>query len=129
MAPGSVGRPWLLLGASLDFAAGLAEALRQITRQAAGCTFRLPTATSSDWECAGASYTLSDNVQRPLERTTDSACTENPRVDVLPDGPLTDCSGSTVLTATVSGGQGPFTFQWTRDGIGMDATRSALSAC
>jgi len=47
--------------------------------------------------------------------TTGSRCTDNPFVNVEPEGPLTECAG-TLLTANVAGGTGPFTFHWTQDG-------------
>jgi hypothetical protein len=64
------------LTASPDFASGLTEALHQIARQVAGCTYRLPPATSSDWECGEVSYTLSDHVLRSLGWATHGACTD-----------------------------------------------------
>jgi hypothetical protein len=49
--------------------------------------------------------------------TTASSCDDNPVVNILPDGPLTVCLNSEpTLTANLSGGVGPFSFQWTRDG-------------
>ncbi len=47
-----------------------------------------------------------------------SACLENPFVDVSPDGPLTACqNGGPTLTANLTGGSGPFHYQWLRDGL------------
>ncbi len=49
--------------------------------------------------------------------TTVSACHDNPYVDVQPDGSSLECamSGFT-LTAVPTGGDGLFSYQWTRDG-------------
>jgi hypothetical protein len=47
--------------------------------------------------------------------TTGSLCTDNPLVDVEPEGPLTECVG-TLLTANLARGTGPFAYNWTRDG-------------
>ncbi len=45
-------------------------------------------------------------------------CSQNPNVDVTPDGLLFLCEGvDQLLTAGVSGGTGPFSYQWTRDGV------------
>ncbi len=49
---------------------------------------------------------------------TASPCADNPAVEVTPDGPLTVCPGALpLLTADTTGGAGPFTYQWTRDGV------------
>ena len=58
------------------------------------------------------------NVDVPGVCTTGSACAENPLVNVLPDGPLNVCLGQQQqLSANLTGGTGPFLYQWTRDGI------------
>jgi hypothetical protein len=54
-------------------------------------------------------------VDVPGACATGSSCVDNPLVDVKPDGPLTECVG-TELTADVTGGTGPFSYQWTRNG-------------
>jgi hypothetical protein len=59
--------------------------------------------------------------------TTVSACSDNPYVDVQPDGPLSGCavSGFT-LNAMTTGGNGSFAYQWTRDGVDIPgATESS----
>lgn len=44
-------------------------------------------------------------------------CPNHPLVDVLPNGPLPVCEGGgQLLTADLTGGSGPFTFQWLEDG-------------
>jgi hypothetical protein len=49
---------------------------------------------------------------------TVSACADNPFVDVQPDGASTVCSISGfALSAEFTGGTGPFSYQWTRDGV------------
>ncbi len=49
--------------------------------------------------------------------TTASSCPENPFVDVTPEGPQTVClPGGPTLTANLTGGTGPFHYQWLRDG-------------
>ncbi len=60
-----------------------------------------------------------------------TTCTDNPdSVDVTPDGPLTLCTGTgQTLTANVTGGTGPFTYQWYRDGTAISgATSSSYTA-
>ena len=55
-----------------------------------------------------------------------SACPNNPLVDVTPDGPLTVCAGHGLeLTASLTGGAGPFAFQWTRDGADLSGATAA----
>ena len=55
----------------------------------------------------------------PGSCATGSACANNPAtVDVTPNGPLTLCAGTgQLLTAGLTGGTGPFTYQWYEDGI------------
>jgi hypothetical protein len=50
--------------------------------------------------------------------TTVSSCSDNPFIDVQPDGSSLACSASGfALTAVPNGGTDPFTYQWTKDGI------------
>jgi len=57
------------------------------------------------------------NVFVPGTCQTGSPCPGNPLVNVTPEGPLNLCPGSSqLLTASLSGGIGPFTYQWTVDG-------------
>jgi hypothetical protein len=50
--------------------------------------------------------------------TTASACADNPFVNVLPDGPMEVCQdGGPTLTAELTGGTGPFDYEWLRDGV------------
>ena len=57
------------------------------------------------------------NVMVPGPCAMGSACPGNPFVDVTPDGPLTLCTGTEQpLAAWLTGGTGPFTYQWTVDG-------------
>jgi hypothetical protein len=81
--------------------------------------------TESGWWIDDISIT---NVDVPGTCTTGSACPENPIVNVVPEGPSTVCRGERqLLTATLSGGSGPFSFQWTRDGIDIaNATGDTL---
>ncbi|MBP7147927.1 MAG: agmatine deiminase family protein [Acidobacteria bacterium] len=53
----------------------------------------------------------------PWAHSFTAICPNHPLVDVLPEGPLPVCEGSgQLLTAALTGGTGPFTFQWLRDG-------------
>ena len=55
-----------------------------------------------------------------------SACADNPFVDVTPQGPLTVCVGESVpLSASLTGGNGPFQYQWTRDGLDIGGATSS----
>jgi hypothetical protein len=59
--------------------------------------------------------------------TTISACSDNPYVDVQPDGLVDACSASGfALTAVPNGGTGPFVYQWTRDGVDIPGANSAI---
>ena len=64
--------------------------------------------------------------QPPVGCTTASACPENPYVDVSPEGPQTVCqNGGPTLTANLTGGTGPFHYQWLRDGLPVPAATGA----
>jgi hypothetical protein len=66
------------------------------------------------------------NADVPGNCTTGSACEDNPFVDVVPEGPITTCEGqSEMLTAELTGGNGPFFYQWTRDGIDIAGADSS----
>jgi len=61
--------------------------------------------------------------------TTISACAENPFVDVQPDAPTTICQGKGFeFAAVTSGGVGPFSFQWTRNGVDIPGATSPTYA-
>ncbi|RLE33282.1 MAG: hypothetical protein DRJ61_07595 [Acidobacteria bacterium] len=62
--------------------------------------------------------------------TATGCCDNNPIVNVTPDGPMTSCVGTAVgLTAQISGGAGPFDYQWYRDGSPISgAVNSTYSA-
>jgi len=47
-------------------------------------------------------------------------CYSNPLVNVVGDGPFTLCEGTDLLlSVNLSGGTGPFQYQWTRDGVDL----------
>ncbi len=85
-----------------------------------GQTVMLRWLMSSDTTVRGTGW-LIDDIEvgfPPGTCATASACADNPIVDVTPDGPLTACPLSIPqLTAELSGGVGPFTYQWYQDGM------------
>lgn len=93
---------------------------------------RLRFLMSSDVSVTGSGWWIDDititQVDVPGACATGSACTENPFVDVEPEGPLTVClREAPALTATTSGGSGTFSYQWTDDGVPIPgATASTL---
>jgi hypothetical protein len=65
----------------------------------------------------------------PSTCATGSACEENPFVDVSPPGPMTLCTGEDqLLTADLSGGTGPFFYQWTQNGLDVPGADAATFA-
>jgi hypothetical protein len=66
------------------------------------------------------------NVDVPGNCTTGSACDDNPFINVIPEGPITTCEGqSEILTADLTGGNGPFDYQWTRDDVDIPGADSS----
>jgi hypothetical protein len=87
-----------------------------------GQVVKLRFALSTDGSQNGAGWWIDDiritQVDVPGACTTGSSCADNPFVDVVPDGPVTVCEGDEqTLTAVLTGGNGPFQYRWTRDGI------------
>lgn len=56
-----------------------------------------------------------------VNATATGCCVNSPSsVTVTPGGPLTLCAGTgQLLSASISGGTGPFGYQWTRDGVNI----------
>jgi len=78
----------------------------------------------------GAGWWIDDiditNVDVPGSCVTGSTCADNPYVDVTPEGPFATCEGQAeTLTAGLTGGNGPFLYQWTRDGIDIAGAESS----
>jgi hypothetical protein len=66
------------------------------------------------------------NVDVPGSCVTGSTCADNPYVNVIPEGPFATCEGQAeTLTAVLTGGNGPFSYQWTRDGIDIAGADSS----
>jgi len=77
---------------------------------------------STDGSVVDAGWWIDDieitHVDVPGVCTTGSSCEENPSVNVLPDGPTEVCLGDDqLLSASLTGGVGPFSYQWIRDGL------------
>jgi agmatine deiminase len=52
-------------------------------------------------------------------------CPDNPLVDVTPDGPLPVCvGGGQLLVTELTGGSGPFSYQWLEDGLEISGATS-----
>jgi agmatine/peptidylarginine deiminase len=61
----------------------------------------------------------------PWAHSFTAICPNHPLVDVTPDGTLAVCSGSVQpLAASLTGGTGPFSFQWTEDGVEIPGATS-----
>jgi len=95
-----------------------------------GSEVLLRFAMSSDTSVIETGWWVDDlsitNVDVPGVCTTGSLCAENPLVNVLPDGPIVACLGDAQqLTANLTGGSGPFVFQWTRDGVDIPGETTA----
>jgi agmatine/peptidylarginine deiminase len=59
-------------------------------------------------------------IGRPDPHEFVAVCPNHPLVDVTPNGPLAVCSGSSQrLTTRLTGGLGPFGYQWSQDGIDL----------
>jgi len=96
------------------------------------------TQTSTTYAAAscGASHTFmvrainQCGLSKDYATASAACCDDNPAVDVNPDGPVAKCVGSAqMLTANLSGGSGPFDYQWYRDdGVIPGATGSTYSA-
>jgi hypothetical protein len=90
---------------------------------------------SSDGSVTGTGWWIDDieiaPAGVPSTCATGSACEDNPFVNVIPEGPITVCTGvDQLLTADLSGGNGPFLYQWTQNGLDVaganDSTFAAL---
>jgi hypothetical protein len=98
-----------------------------------GQVVKLRFVLSTDGSQNGSGWWIDDiditNVDVPGDCTTGSACAENPFVDVVPEGPITICEGEEeTLTAVLSGGSGPFSYQWTRDGVDVEGANAPTLA-
>lgn len=95
----------------------------------AGQTAQIRFAMSSDTSVTESGWWIDDisvtQVQVPSTCTTVSGCLDNPFVNVVPDGESTVCAGEAqMLTALLTGGTGPFEYQWTRDGVDIEGATS-----
>jgi agmatine deiminase len=55
-----------------------------------------------------------------------ATCTTHPDVNVTPDGPLSVCAGeSQLLSVSLTGGSGPFAYQWLEDGFEIPGATEA----
>ncbi len=85
-----------------------------------GQTVMIRWLISSDSGSTGSGWNI-DDIEIGSDAAacaTASACEDNPFVDVTPDGSLTLCVGESVsFSAGLTAGNGPFEYQWTRDGL------------
>jgi agmatine/peptidylarginine deiminase len=64
-------------------------------------------------------------IGEPWAHTFTAICPNHPLIDVTPDGAQAVCSGSAqTLSAALSGGTGPFSYQWTEDGADIPGATS-----
>jgi len=65
-------------------------------------------------------------IGEPAAHRFTAICPNHPVVNVQPDGPLPVCSGTgQLLTADLTGGAAPFTYQWLVDGLVMPGATSS----
>jgi hypothetical protein len=90
---------------------------------------RIRFALSTNPSVLGNGWWIDDikvtNVDVPQACASGSSCLDNPFVDVTPDGPIAACVGEAqALSAELTGGQAPFTYQWTQDGADIPGATS-----
>jgi agmatine/peptidylarginine deiminase len=65
-------------------------------------------------------------IGEPSAHRFTAICPNHPLVDVVPDGPLPVCTGTgLLLTAELTGGIGPFAYQWVVDGFVIPGATSS----
>lgn len=65
-------------------------------------------------------------IGEPWAHEFTAICPNHPLVDVTPDGPAAVCAGSAqLMTAGLTGGVGPFSYQWLEDGAPIPGATSA----
>jgi hypothetical protein len=100
------GLTWVEYTADLSAWAG-ADALLRFVLSSDG------SQTRTGWWIDDISIT---SVDVPGTCATGSTCEDNPFVDVDPEGPMTVCTlDSPLLTAMLSSGSGPYSYQWYQD--------------
>ncbi|RKZ06475.1 hypothetical protein DRQ32_11085, partial [bacterium] len=95
-----------------------------------GQVVQLRFAISTDTSQTRTGWWIDDiditNVDVPGACFPGSACVENPFVNIQPDGPVEACEGDQqMLTAGLSGGSGPFSYQWMLDGADIPGATSS----